>query len=70
MRKKDARGSGSKGSRGGSGGDREDVLAPNGRIGAHLRALYAEIEQQPIPEQLIELLARLDDAEAAGTDKT
>jgi hypothetical protein len=41
----------------------EDPLAPGGRIGARLRALYAEIEQEPIPMDLIELLEQLDEAE-------
>jgi hypothetical protein len=40
-----------------------DPLAPNGRIGAQLRALYDEIEREPIPSDLIELLERLDEAE-------
>jgi hypothetical protein len=40
-----------------------DPLAPSGRIGAQLRALYDEIEREPIPTDLIELLERLDDAE-------
>lgn len=41
----------------------EDPLAPGGRIGARLRALYAEIEQEPIPAELIDLLEQLDEAE-------
>jgi hypothetical protein len=40
-----------------------DPLAPNGRIGAQLRAFYDEIEREPIPTDLIELLERLDEAE-------
>ncbi len=42
---------------------REDPLAPKGSIGARLRALYAEIEQEPIPADLIDLLEKLDEAE-------
>lgn len=41
----------------------EDPLAPEGRIGARLRALYAEIEREPIPTDLIDLLEKLDEAE-------
>jgi hypothetical protein len=41
----------------------EDPLAPSGRIGAQLRALYDEIEREPIPSDLIDLLERLDEAE-------
>ena len=40
-----------------------DSLAPGGRIGARLRALYAEIEREPIPTGLIDLLEQLDEAE-------
>lgn len=40
-----------------------DPLAPGGRIGARLRALYAEIEREPIPDGLIDLLEQLDEAE-------
>lgn len=40
-----------------------DPLAPGGRIGARLRALYAEIEREAIPSQLIDLLEQLDEAE-------
>lgn len=40
-----------------------DPLAPSGRIGAQLRALYDEIEREPVPKDLIELLERLDEAE-------
>lgn len=42
---------------------RDDPLAPGGRIGARLRALYAEIEREPIPSNLIDLLDQLDEAE-------
>ncbi|CAN5654835.1 hypothetical protein BH23PSE1_BH23PSE1_08210 [soil metagenome] len=41
-----------------------DPLAANGRIGSRLRALYAEIEREPIPMNLVDLLERLDEAEA------
>ena len=41
----------------------EDPRAPGGRIGARLRALYASIEQEPIPADVIDLLEKLDEAE-------
>lgn len=44
------------------GGAREP-LDPNGDIAVRLRALYAEVEQEPIPADLIALLERLDEAE-------
>ncbi|MFE1601123.1 NepR family anti-sigma factor [Methylobacterium sp. ID0610] len=31
-----------------------------GRIGSHLRAMYDELMQQPIPDRFIDLLAELD----------
>ncbi len=40
-----------------------DPLAPGGRIGTRLRALYDAIEREPIPETLIDLLEQLDEAE-------
>jgi hypothetical protein len=40
-----------------------DPLAPSGRIGAQLRALYDEIEREPVPSDLLDLLERLDEAE-------
>lgn len=40
-----------------------DPIAPNDRIGAQLRALFDEIEREPIPADLIDLLERLDEAE-------
>lgn len=43
--------------------DPGDPLAPGGRIGARLRALYHEVEREPLPETLIDLLEQLDEAE-------
>lgn len=39
------------------------LLDPHGEIASRLKALYAEVEQEPIPAELIELLERLDQAE-------
>lgn len=43
--------------------ERPDPLDPHGEIGSRLRALYAEVESEPIPAQLIDLLEKLDEAE-------
>jgi hypothetical protein len=40
------------------------LLDPHGEIASRLRALYAEVESEPIPAELIDLLERLDEAEA------
>ncbi|MFQ8431564.1 NepR family anti-sigma factor [Amaricoccus sp. W119] len=45
-------------------GPAEGLLDPHGEIAARLRALYAEVEREPIPAELIDLLERLDEAEA------
>ncbi len=45
-------------------GRRRDPLGPDGEIGWRLRELYAEVEREPIPAQLIDLLEKLSEAEA------
>jgi hypothetical protein len=42
---------------------RKDPLGPDGEIGSRLRALYSEVEQEPIPSELVELLEKLSEAE-------
>ncbi|MNL89566.1 hypothetical protein D3C87_2199660 [compost metagenome] len=42
------------------------VSDPNGLIGSKLKALYRAIEQEPVPDLFIDLLQKLDDAEALG----
>ncbi|MGH6808121.1 MAG: NepR family anti-sigma factor [Ensifer adhaerens] len=37
---------------------------PNGLIGSKLKALYRAIEQEPVPDLFIDLLQKLEDAEA------
>lgn len=37
---------------------------PDAMIGARLKALYQELEQEPVPDLFIDLLERLDEAEA------
>lgn len=46
-------------------GRAEDGLGPNSDIGSRLRALYGAVQDEGIPEQLLDLLERLDSAEAA-----
>lgn len=40
------------------------LLDPHGEIASRLKVLYAEVEREPIPAELIDLLERLDEAEA------
>lgn len=40
-----------------------EPLDPHGEIGSKLRALFAEVEKEPIPPKLIELLEKLAEAE-------
>ena len=42
---------------------REDDLGPTSDIGAKLRALYGSVQEEGIPEHLLDLLERLDAAE-------
>ncbi|PDT85948.1 NepR family anti-sigma factor [Sinorhizobium sp. BJ1] len=39
----------------------------NGAVASRLRALYQAVESEPVPQQLIDLLRRLDEAERAQT---
>ena len=41
----------------------DNGLGPNTDIGAKLRALYGAVQEEPIPENLLDLLERLDKAE-------
>jgi len=36
---------------------------PRDEIGTRLRAMYAEVENEPLPAKLLELLEKLDSAE-------
>lgn len=40
-----------------------DELGPNTEIGSKLRALYSSIQDEVIPERLLDLLERLDQVE-------
>ncbi|APG90096.1 NepR family anti-sigma factor [Sinorhizobium americanum] len=40
----------------------------NGIVASRLRALYEAVESEPVPQQFIDLLRRLDEAERAQSD--
>ncbi|WP_375452491.1 NepR family anti-sigma factor [uncultured Devosia sp.] len=46
-------------------GRAEDGLGPNSDIGARLRALYGSVQDEGVPDQLLDLLEKLDGAEQA-----
>lgn len=46
-------------------GKAEDGLGPNSDIGARLRALYGSVQEETVPSHLLDLLEKLDGAEAA-----
>ena len=41
----------------------DDGLGPNSDIGAKLRALYGAVQSEGIPDRLLDLLEKLDEAE-------
>lgn len=41
----------------------DDGLGPNSDIGARLRALFGAVQDEPIPDRLLDLLEKLDQAE-------
>lgn len=50
-------------------GRAEDGLGPNTDIGARLRALYGAVQEEGVPDQLLDLLEKLDSAEQAHKAK-
>jgi Anti-sigma factor NepR len=40
-----------------------DPMDPHGEVGLKLKALYAEVEREPIPPNLLDLLEKLAEAE-------
>ncbi|WEX78102.1 NepR family anti-sigma factor [Sinorhizobium numidicum] len=52
------------GARGAAAG-RVQKTDPNARIASKLKMLYQALENEPVPQQFIELLERLDQAERA-----
>lgn len=45
---------------------RDDGLGPNSDIGNKLRALYGAVQEEGIPDKLLQLLDRLDEVERQG----
>jgi hypothetical protein len=46
-------------------GRAEEGLGPNTDIGSRLRALYGAVQDEGVPDQLLDLLEKLDNAEMA-----
>ena len=46
-------------------GRQDEGLGPNTEIGSRLRALYGSVQEEGLPDHLLELLEKLDSAEAA-----
>lgn len=44
-------------------GRAEEGLGPNTDIGSRLRALYGAVQEEGVPDQLLDLLEKLDTAE-------
>ncbi|MDB5587269.1 MAG: hypothetical protein JWP26_2239 [Devosia sp.] len=50
-------------------GRADDGLGPNTDIGSRLRALYGSVQDEGVPEQLLDLLEKLDSAEQSQKSK-
>ncbi|MET3924322.1 hypothetical protein ABIE28_000431 [Devosia sp. 2618] len=50
-------------------GRADDGLGPNTDIGSRLRALYGAVQDEGVPDQLLDLLEKLDSAEDAQKAK-
>ncbi|SMQ72219.1 hypothetical protein SAMN06295905_2090 [Devosia lucknowensis] len=50
-------------------GRAEDGLGPTTDIGSRLRALYGAVQDEGVPDQLLDLLEKLDNAEQAQGSK-
>lgn len=47
----------------------DDGLGPTSDIGSRLRALYGAVQEEGVPDQLLDLLEKLDSAEQAHRSK-
>ena len=45
----------------------KDILGPNCEVGLKLKALYTTIQDETIPDHLLDLLEKLDQAEQEST---
>lgn len=50
-------------------GRADDGLGPNTDIGARLRALYGAVQDEGVPDLLLDLLEKLDSAEQKHKDQ-
>lgn len=48
----------------------DDGLGPTSDIGSRLRALYGAVQEEGVPDQLLDLLEKLDNAERAQAKQT
>ncbi len=48
----------------------DDGLGPTSDIGSRLRALYGAVQEEGVPDQLLDLLERLDTAERTQAKQT
>lgn len=48
----------------------DDGLGPTTDIGSRLRALYGAVQEEGVPDQLLDLLEKLDSAEQAQSKQT
>lgn len=48
----------------------DDGLGPTSDIGSRLRALYGAVQEEGVPDQLLDLLEKLDNAERDQTATT
>ncbi|MEF0942475.1 NepR family anti-sigma factor [Rhizobium sp. BR 362] len=46
-----------------------DILDPNNQIGNRLRSFYAAVQDEAIPDRLLDLLEKLDQAERLASAK-
>ncbi len=51
-------------------GRADDGLGPTTDIGSRLRALYGAVQDEGVPDQLLDLLEKLDNAEQAQSGKS
>jgi len=48
----------------------DDGLGPTSDIGSRLRALYGAVQEEGVPDQLLDLLEKLDSAEQAQSKQS
>ncbi|SFV29295.1 hypothetical protein SAMN05216456_0719 [Devosia crocina] len=48
----------------------DDGLGPTSDIGSRLRALYGAVQEEGVPDQLLDLLEKLDNAERLHSERS